>query len=267
LLAIEVRRAQDVASDAYFMALDECRFEWNPLAPDREPTGTETLGVVGNAAGWLLETESVPIVVVVGMIGFGLLGASFSTFVRERQRRKAGDPLVEDLAGVVIRGLSAAIVVFLGIYGGLSAMTASAEPDPYLVFFICLVGAVFSDVVWEWAQGSLRLQLGKDEALQRKYTVEELSPEKSFYFRGPQDRSSLRAANLRQFVRVADGIDDETWAHHLQAGDYSRWFRDSVMDGVLADEVAEIEGTELNAAESRAKVREAIGRRYPEAVK
>ena len=37
---------------------------------------------------------------------------------------------------------------------------------------------------------------------------------------------------------MADGVDDETWLHHLRAGDYSRWFREGIKDDALADEAA-----------------------------
>ena len=37
------------------------------------------------------------------------------------------------------------------------------------------------------------------------------------------------------FLHIAEGIDDRTWKHHLEAGDYSEWFRDKVKDDELAD--------------------------------
>ena len=30
------------------------------------------------------------------------------------------------------------------------------------------------------------------------------------------------------FVQMADGVDDETWMHHLKAHDYSRWMREAI---------------------------------------
>src|SRR5512147_922046 len=65
----------------------------------------------------------------------------------------------------------------------------------------------------------------------RKYAEGQLGEDKSFYFRGPDNRLNLRAQNLNMFVQIAEGVDDATWLHHLRAGDYSRWLRDAIKDG------------------------------------
>lgn len=97
----------------------------------------------------------------------------------------------------------------------------------------------------------------------RKYVEGQLGEDKSFFFRGPDDSLNLRAQNLLLFLQIAEGIDDATWLHHLRAGDYSRWLRDSIKDDELADEVANAEkDANLTASESRRRVREAIDRRY-----
>jgi hypothetical protein len=97
----------------------------------------------------------------------------------------------------------------------------------------------------------------------RKYAAGDLGAEKSFYFRGPEGRLNLRARNLAAFLELADGVDDDTWHHHLARGDYSRWFRDAIKDDELAAEAQAIEGAvDLDAAASRARLRAAIERRY-----
>jgi hydroxymethylpyrimidine pyrophosphatase-like HAD family hydrolase len=97
----------------------------------------------------------------------------------------------------------------------------------------------------------------------RKYAVGELGPDKSFYFRGPDGKLNLRAQNLQLFVQVADGVDEDTWLHHLRRGDYSRWFTDAIKDAELSAAVATIEqNAALSAAASRAAVRSEIERRY-----
>jgi HAD superfamily hydrolase (TIGR01484 family) len=97
----------------------------------------------------------------------------------------------------------------------------------------------------------------------RKYAEGELGPDRSFYFRGRDDRLNLRAQNLGLFVQIADGVDDETWLHHLRRGDYSRWFRDAIKNEDLAREAAAIEAkADAPASDSRARIRAAIGRRY-----
>jgi hypothetical protein len=117
--------------------------------PDRSDFGY-TLGVVGDLSIWLLRTESMPLALITGLIGFGLFGALVSTFVRAPS---AQTPQL-DIFGVVWRGVSAAIVVFLAAYSGIAIVSqTSGDPNPYVVFVTCLVGAVFGDNVWLWAKG------------------------------------------------------------------------------------------------------------------
>lgn len=99
---------------------------------------------------------------------------------------------------------------------------------------------------------------------QRRYAEGTLEPDRSFYFRGPNRTLRLRAQNFELFLHLADGVDDETWLHHLEAGDYSAWIRHSIKDDALAEEVDAIErrARDLPARESRAAVAQAIGRRY-----
>lgn len=97
----------------------------------------------------------------------------------------------------------------------------------------------------------------------RKYAAGELPAGQHFFFRGPGGRLNLRAQNLAIFVQIAEGVDDETWLHHLRRGGYSDWFRRVIKDDELADEAAAVEADEaLSAAESRARIREAIEKRY-----
>jgi hydroxymethylpyrimidine pyrophosphatase-like HAD family hydrolase len=96
----------------------------------------------------------------------------------------------------------------------------------------------------------------------RKYTEGELPPDRSFYFRGPTSSLNLRAANLARFVELAEGVDEATWGHHLQQGDYSTWVRAMIKDAELAGEVASVERAGLPPGESRRQVVERIRQRY-----
>jgi HAD superfamily hydrolase (TIGR01484 family) len=97
----------------------------------------------------------------------------------------------------------------------------------------------------------------------RKYAEGDLGPDNSFYFRGPEGKLNLQAQNLQMFLQLSDGVDADTWFHHLRAGDYSRWARERIKDDDLA---AEVEAVEREAgddvAASRAAVRHAIEARY-----
>jgi hypothetical protein len=97
----------------------------------------------------------------------------------------------------------------------------------------------------------------------RKYAEGELPPERSFYFRGPEGKLNLRAQNLIMFRQLADGVDDETWLHHLRNGDYSRWMETAIKDRSLAQVVHEVEDMpDVSAHDSRQRVASAIEERY-----
>lgn len=95
----------------------------------------------------------------------------------------------------------------------------------------------------------------------RKYAEGELPPDRSFYFRGPDNALNLRAQNLLLFAQIADGVDDRTWEFHRQAGHYSDWFRKIIKNADLADEAASIEtASELDPQASRERIKNAISR-------
>jgi hypothetical protein len=97
----------------------------------------------------------------------------------------------------------------------------------------------------------------------RKYAEGTLGPDKSFYFRGADQKLHLRAQNFGVFLQLAEGVDDETWLYHLRRGDYSTWVREAIKDDGLADEVSAIESTDgIAANDSRAAIAGAINRRY-----
>ena len=96
----------------------------------------------------------------------------------------------------------------------------------------------------------------------RKYAEGRLGEDKSFFFRGADERLNLRAHNLTLFVELADGVDDPTWQWHRERGDYARWIADSIKDPELAAEVETIERSTMPSSEARQLLREAITRRY-----
>jgi HAD superfamily hydrolase (TIGR01484 family) len=106
-----------------------------------------------------------------------------------------------------------------------------------------------------------RLAKSERRRHRRNYAEGELSPEQSFYFRGPENKLNLRAQNLATFLQLADGLDDETWLFHLKRGDYSTWFETIIKDSELADAARQIERS-ADAAQARATMREELGKRY-----
>ncbi|MDQ3369507.1 MAG: phosphoglycolate phosphatase, partial [Myxococcota bacterium] len=96
----------------------------------------------------------------------------------------------------------------------------------------------------------------------RKYTEGNLGHDRSFYFKGADGKLNLKAHNLQLFLHIADGIDDETWLHHLRLGDYSKWLRTEVKDAALADEVVRVEQAGLDPQQGRLAIRTAVEKRY-----
>jgi hydroxymethylpyrimidine pyrophosphatase-like HAD family hydrolase len=97
----------------------------------------------------------------------------------------------------------------------------------------------------------------------RKYAEGELPPEQSFFFRGPEGKLNLRAQNLILFLQTADGIDNETWLHHLRNGDYADWFRRIIKDDHLAAEAERIAGlSDISPLDGRQLLRAAVERDY-----
>ncbi len=117
------------------------------------------------------------------------------------------------------------------------------------------------------ARGPARVRVVQPELQRRrharKYAQGELGEDRSFYFRGPDGALALRAQNLSLFLQIAAGVDEATWLHHLRAGHYSAWVRGSIKDEELADDFAAVErDPDLSAADSRARIKEAVDRRY-----
>jgi hypothetical protein len=100
----------------------------------------------------------------------------------------------------------------------------------------------------------------------RRWAESELSEEKRFWFRGPEERLRLGAPTLAMFVHIGEGVDADTWLHHLERGDYSAWMRDGIRDETLASQVATIEreaaGYDDPVQDSRRRIFAAIRERY-----
>lgn len=131
-----------------------------------------------------------------------------------------------------------------------------------------LAHAPGSVVAWFVSQGrapfSMEPQPSRADRIRhhRKYAEGNVR-EYSFYFRGPEGRHNIKAQNLAVFSQIAAGIGESTWLFHLRRHDYSRWFREVIKDGYLAEQSERIEHrTDLSPHQSRELIRELIGARY-----
>jgi HAD superfamily hydrolase (TIGR01484 family) len=131
---------------------------------------------------------------------------------------------------------------------------SALEPGEVLAWFV---------PAGELRRLSIRLSQADRKRHKRNYAHGELPEDQSFYFRGPGEKLNLRAQNLSMFLQLGDGVDDETWMHHLKQGDYSQWLRMVVKDEEVAGEVEQVErDNSLDARQSRERIRGAIEERY-----
>ena len=139
--------------------------------PDEVEVASAYGRALGTMSGWLLLSDSLYVVLLVGMLGFGLLGAGLSRIVRRRLELEtdahttaahnglaiADQSLVEDVPAVVFQGLGATLVVYLAALGGVGAISSQApDLDPYVLMLSCFAASVFSEDVWrrtrDWFQ-------------------------------------------------------------------------------------------------------------------
>ena len=81
---------------------------------------------------------------------------------------------------------------------------------------------------------------------------------------GPEGALSLEVRNLSEMVRIAEGVDDVTWAYHRERHDWSHWIRDVLCDDELADAIEAVESKDLDADASRRALHEEVALRYSE---
>jgi hypothetical protein len=253
---------------------------WSPVE------GT-SLGYFRLIAQWLVSTELLSLALITGLLGFGLLGSACSTFIREREQRSkdvgtspgkdaagkaspqqegtatpapapqplTGPPetklLVSDLTGVVIRGMSAAIVVFLAVEGGLAIFASKgSEPNPYVLLLTCFVGAVFSESVWKWARDKYLTfgEDGDDNGDKGKGDDEEHEMEKS-----PAEEASAKATEAAEAVDAAAKVAHEASAKAAEAAKAEEARRKEEAAAAMAEIAAETPEPEQQATETAAE--------------
>lgn len=98
---------------------------------------------------------------------------------------------------------------------------------------------------------------------QSTYLEGEMDEHTRFYFRGPKGELNLAAQNLRMFLEMGRGVDDETWLYHLKRGDYANWFRQVILDEELAALAKRLQNNgDVSPDESRAALSEFITQKY-----
>ncbi|WP_167546851.1 HAD-IIB family hydrolase [Stieleria maiorica] len=90
---------------------------------------------------------------------------------------------------------------------------------------------------------------GNSQRHQHSYYEGDMDAALQFVFRGPEEKLSLASANLKEFIKTAEGVDDDTWTYHLRRHDYSNWFREIIKDNELAAAIEDIERTQDHSPE------------------
>lgn len=197
-----------------------------------------------------------------------------------RERGQAFTLMPQSLSGVILITVHVEAIHEAALKSMTGIIAVGASPEETIRQFSSAVGVpppVYSPLperpgdVFVWTiDGShgpmaVRVQPATSEVRRhrRKYAEGKLGPDRSFFFRGPAGKLNLRAHNLNMFIQLAEGVDDETWLHHLRRGDYSQWMRETIKDQTLAEEVHEIEKDGKDSPQkTRTAVIEAISRRY-----
>ncbi len=149
---------------------DSCDFDPTSLQ-GRYGAPAPQLGIFSFFFGWLEDSDSLALSIISGMLGVGLVGCIVSSFVRQQVTRKPGEPWIVDPFPVIVRGFTAAIVVYLAIEGGLNIFSAaSSQANPYVLLFSCLVGSVFSEDVWVAAHKRLESADSKVSSAEKRPT-------------------------------------------------------------------------------------------------
>jgi HAD superfamily hydrolase (TIGR01484 family) len=124
-------------------------------------------------------------------------------------------------------------------------------------------------MAWIWdpksGEGPFPIRFVKPHHLlqrhKKKYATGDMK-ENSFYFTGPSGKLNLKAQNLAFFSQIAEGIDDETWSHHLQRNEYSAWIRNSIGDQELAEIIRKEEDKNQEPLDSKRSILKHIGEKY-----
>lgn len=97
---------------------------------------------------WIARSKNIDVLLLIGMIGFGLFGSAITVFINNTY-----NSLSQNIMLVIIRGFSAAIIVFLAMRGGIAVINnGDSNPNPLILFLFCFIGSVFSDPIWSWAK-------------------------------------------------------------------------------------------------------------------
>lgn len=111
--------------------------------------------------------QRLDLILIIGMMALGVLGASASQLIRSEDGKRIEMLASADMVGVMVRGVTATLVVYLGVSCGLIVFTTGdAQANPYALLLGCFIASVFSELVWTWAREVVGEKLTKKAASQ-----------------------------------------------------------------------------------------------------
>ncbi len=144
------------AYSTYLTPLD-VQVEEDSYIPSSNKDGKER-GPLVAISGYLIQTQSSEMVLLIGMLGFGLLGASILSFEKGDDQTNfvqsfSTKPMIKGFGSVLARGFGAALIVYLATKGGLAIFSLGTgtqnDPNGYILLLTCFIGAVYSQQVWD----------------------------------------------------------------------------------------------------------------------
>jgi hypothetical protein len=135
-------------------------FRIAPITPDTDLNidsfSRNTAFKVFFLANIVAKDESQTLALILGLIGFGLLGAIIGTFSRSNAAPDLTSRanVINSIFTTIVKSFSASVVTYLSIRGGLSIITNNGDnsANPYFILFVCFIASVYSEEIWEWAK-------------------------------------------------------------------------------------------------------------------
>ncbi len=125
----------------------------------KDPASRWDNGLIGVLVGGRL--DRLDFVLIIGMLGLGVLGASASQLIRADEGNRVNALVSANMVGIMVRGITATLVVYLGVSCGLVVFSnGGAQANPYALLLGCFIASVFSENVWAWARKLIGERLG-----------------------------------------------------------------------------------------------------------
>lgn len=199
---------------------------------DWEAPAYPPLNLVDRVYPWLQEDRgSRPILMIMGLVGFGLLGAAIRTMGKPEdnlvvdrqaavqvggQARTAPKLNPTEFGKIIVQGVGAAMVVFLAFQAGSLVFSGQAANSPFPQLLFSFLGAVFAQEVWEWGAGALAKALNRASG-----GLDNAEPVKALQERLDAAQQLARKAVAAGREHVANLGDDtaRAAAHHALVAD------------------------------------------------